>query len=387
MQVTNFNKFVRSIYETNEFVPLHAPSLDVSEQRYVADAIKSTFVSSAGPLVADFEIGVAELLRAHSVVATNSGTSALHLALKLCGVQEDDLVITQSVTFVATCNAINYCGAYPVFCDVDISNLGLCPTSVEYFLQNYCDVEGETCVYRPTGQRVKVLMPMHTFGHPAKLDKLAEIAMRWNLQLVEDAAESLGSMYKGQHTGTFGRFGCVSFNGNKVITTGAGGAVVCADDVDRAKARHLSTTAKINHPYEFIHDETGYNYRLPNLNAALGVAQLTKIEQILNYKRQLASAYGKYFEGTEYKFITEPPSSRSNYWLNAIGCPDKQSRDEFLEITNQNGIMTRPLWQLMHRLKMFSSALRVDLTNSEFLADHIVNIPSSPQLEGQFRAT
>ncbi|MCE2572597.1 LegC family aminotransferase [Motilimonas eburnea] len=378
MNATSIVEFVRDIYKTNEFIPLHAPKFDGNEKSYVMETIESTFVSSVGKFVDDFEKKIEAYTATAKAVATVNGTAALHAALYMADVQRGDLVITQALTFVATCNALYHMGAEPIFVDVSPVSLGLCPKAVEAFLNEFAEVTETGCIHKPTGKRIKAVVPMHTFGHPVELDELVAVCQKWNLTLVEDAAESLGSFYKGKHTGTIGNFGAVSFNGNKIITTGGGGMVLCKTQELGARTKHVTTTAKVPHPYEFFHDEPGFNYRMPNLNAALGCAQMEVIEQYLKKKRLLAKSYDGFFKGTDIKLVTEPEYAKSNYWLNAIICPDKVSREEVLTSTNGSGVMTRPIWQLMHRLPMYENALRGDLKYSEFIEAHLINLPSSP---------
>ncbi|MGR5503019.1 LegC family aminotransferase [Vibrio sp. DNB22_10_4] len=378
MKVTTIVEFVRDTYKTNEFIPLHAPTFDGNEKAYVMETIDSTFVSSVGKFVDDFERKIEAYTGSTKAVATVNGTAALHAALYMADVQRGDLVITQALTFVATCNALYHMGAEPIFLDVSPVSLGLCPKAVDAFLEDGADVTDAGCIHRKTGRRIKAVVPMHTFGHPVELDELVAVCLKWNITLVEDAAESLGSFYKGKHTGTIGDFGAVSFNGNKIITTGGGGMVLCKTQELGARTKHVTTTAKVPHPYEFFHDEPGFNYRMPNLNAALGCAQMEVIEQYLKKKRLLAESYKDFFNGTDFKFVIEPEYARSNYWLNAVICPDKESREEVLAGTNSSGVMTRPIWQLMHRLPMFESAIRDDLTYSKYIEAHLVNLPSTP---------
>lgn len=378
---TKLISLVRDIYQTKDFIPLHAPIFSGNEKAYLNETIDSTFVSSVGKYVDQFEQQIQQYTGAVRAVATVNGTAALHTALYLADVQPGDLVLTQALTFVATCNALYHLGAKPVFIDIEHDSFSLCPIAAETWLTGNAqlNVQGQ-CVHKASGGAIKALLPMHTFGHPAQLDELKTLAEKWNLTLIEDAAESLGSFYKGQHTGTIGGFAALSFNGNKVITTGGGGMLLCKDEADGKHAKHVTTTAKRPHPYEFYHDEPGFNYRMPNLNAALGCAQLEKIEPILASKRLIAEQYEEFFSGSEYRFVKEPSYARSNYWLNAVYCPNANARNQLLEITNQQGIMTRPVWQLMHRLPMFSNELRGDLNQSELAEAHLVNLPSSALL-------
>jgi len=370
-------RFVRDYFGTNDFIPLHAPVFPGREKEYVVGTIESTFVSSVGAYVDRFEQDMAVYTGTPKAVATVNGTAALHIALKLAGVKPDDLVITQPLTFVATCNAIAYCGAEPVFVDVDRGTLGLSATALQQWLEDNARLDADgICRTRTDNKVVRACVPMHTFGHPADLDGLVRVTRAWNILLVEDAAESLGSFYKGQHTGTFGALGTLSFNGNKIMTTGGGGMIL-ADAVLGARAKHLTTTAKKPHPYEYIHDEVGYNYRLPNLNAALGCAQLEQLEAFIEAKRALATAYQNELSATNLAFVSEPEGCRSNYWLNAVVCEDKAHRDALLETTNQQGVMTRPIWALMNHLSMYQNCRRGDLSNAEWLEARVVNLPSS----------
>lgn len=370
-------RFVRDQYPGVDMVPLHAPIFAVQDQHYVVDAIESTFVSSVGAYVDNFEAEVAAYTGSPRAVATVNGTAALHVALQLAGVGRGDLVVTQPLTFVATCNAIHYCGAEPVFVDVDRHTLGLSPSALDDFLETNARLDDDgMCRMRADGNIIKACVPMHTFGHPVDLEGLVSVCSRWNLVLVEDAAESLGSLYKGRHTGTFGQLAALSFNGNKIITTGGGGMVL-ADAVLGARAKHLTTTAKKPHPYAYEHDEIGYNYRMPNLNAALGCAQFERLETMVAAKRALAERYATFFAGSELEFVREPEGCRSNYWLNAVICVDLAQRDPLLAATNAAGIMTRPIWTLMNRLPMYSHCRRGRIETAEWLEARVVNLPSS----------
>lgn len=372
-------KLVREMYSTDEFIPLHAPSFSGNEQAYLAETITSTFVSSVGKFVDEFEHKIQSYTGAARAVATVNGTSALHTALYLADVKAGDLVITQALTFVATCNALYHMGAKPVFIDIEPVSFGLCPVATESWLEEHATISADgLCIHKDSGAFIKAVMPMHTFGHPVQLDEFITLCKKWNLILIEDAAESLGSFYKGHHTGTLGRFGALSFNGNKVITTGGGGMLLCNSEYDGKHAKHVTTTAKQPHPYEFYHDEPGFNYRMPNLNAALGCAQMEQLQVMLANKREIADRYEAFFTNTEFQFVKEPEYAQSNYWLNAVLCPDLESRNSLLEKTNAEGIMTRPVWQLMHRLPMFKDALRGDLKHSEWAEARLVNLPSSP---------
>lgn len=370
-------QFVREYFGTKEFIPLHAPVFPGREKEYVADTIESTFVSSVGTYVDRFEEDMASYTGSAKAVATVNGTAALHIALKLAGVEAGDLVITQPLTFVATCNAIAYCNAEPVFIDVDRETLGLSGEALEAWLEENAELDAKgVCRTRADDRVIRACVPMHTFGHPADLATLVSVTRRWNVSLVEDAAESLGSFYKGKHTGTFGALGTLSFNGNKIMTTGGGGMILAGEAL-AARAKHLTTTAKKPHTYEYIHDELGYNYRLPNLNAALGCAQLEQMETFIEAKRGLAAAYQDVLTGSSLQFVKEPEGCRSNYWLNAVICENKAQRDELLKKTNQQGVMTRPIWALMNHLGMYQGCVRGDLSNAEWLEARVVNLPSS----------
>ncbi|QUX94501.1 aminotransferase DegT [Marinomonas sp. CT5] len=378
MESESLVKFVRDVYQTKDFIPLHAPTFSANEKAYVAETIESTFVSSVGKFVDEFEHKVESFTASPRAVATMNGTAALHGALYMAGVKHGDLVITQALTFVATCNALYHMGAEPIFVDVSSVSLGLCPKAVAQYLDENAELTESGCVHKTTKQRIKAVVPMHTFGHPVELDELISVCNKWQLVLVEDAAESLGSFYKGRHTGTLGDFGALSFNGNKIITTGGGGMILCSSEETGAKTKYITTTAKVPHPYEFFHDEPGFNYRMPNINAALGCAQMESLPTFLEKKRELAKQYQVFFEGSDFQFVVEPEYGQSNYWLNAIVCPDAESRNKMLEQTNQKGVMTRPIWKLMHRLPMFKGALRGDLTHSESIEKCLINLPSSP---------
>lgn len=371
-------EFIRDIYQTDQFIPLHTPTFNGNEVSYITETINSTFVSSVGAFVDEFEHKIESYTGSVKAIATVNGTAALHVALYMAGVERGDLVITQALTFVATCNTLYHMGAQPIFVDISKTSLGLCPISVENYLDEYAEVRENGCFHKKTGQRIKAILPMHTFGHPVELDELTAVCKKWKLVLIEDAAESLGSFYKERHTGTFGEFAAISFNGNKIITTGGGGMVLCKTMDNGRRVKHITTTAKKPHPYEFYHDEPGFNYRLPNLNAALGCAQMEVLAKYVQKKRDLANKYKKFFSASEFIFVSEPVYAKSNYWLNAVICPDESSRNDLLKITNDHDIMTRPVWKLMHRLPMFSEAMRGSLEISEWAEKHLVNLPSSP---------
>jgi perosamine synthetase len=374
---TSVVDFIRSVYKTDSFIPLHEPRFLGNEKKYLNECIDSTFVSSVGKFVNEFEERIASYTGAKYAVATSSGTSALHMSLLLANVNQNNEVITQPLTFVATCNAISYCGAQPILIDVDKDTMGLSSSALKYFLEKNTSVKNQQCINNKTGKVIKACVPMHTFGHPCKIDEIKEICDKHHIFLIEDAAESIGSEYKGRHTGTFGQIGAMSFNGNKIITAGGGGCIITNDKTLAIKAKHLTTTAKVSHKWEYTHDMIGYNYRMPNINAALLVAQLEKLDSFLEGKRKLADTYSEFFNSMNYKFVSESIDCKSNYWLNSIILQNKQQRDEFLDETNSSGIMTRPVWTLMNKLPMFKCSQFGDLTNSEWLEDRVVNIPSS----------
>jgi aminotransferase in exopolysaccharide biosynthesis len=375
--------FVRDEYGTHDPIPLHGPTFAGREREYVVDCIDSTYVSSVGQYVGRFEREIAGYTGSPGAVATVNGTAALHVALLLAGVQAGDRVITQPLTFIGTVNAVAYCGAVPIFVDVDRRTLGMSPHALAGWLDAHAYIDDAGACRAKDGRHpIRACLPMHTFGHPADIDALVEVCREWRIELVEDAAESMGSFYKQQHTGTFGRIGTLSFNGNKVLTTGGGGMILCRDPAVAAHAKHLTTTAKRPHEFEFVHDELGYNYRLPNLNAALGCAQLQQLEGFISAKRALAARYAELLAGSAWQFFVEAAQRRSNYWLNAVICEDRAARDALLASTNERGVGTRPVWTLMHRLPMYATCTRGDLQNAEWLESRIVNLPSSvPKIE------
>lgn len=378
MSYQHITDFIHKLYGTPDFVPLHVPTFAGNEKAYLMECIDSTFVSSVGKFVDRFEEEVARYTGAAAAVVCVSGTNALHMAMMLVGVERGDEVLTQALTFVATCNAISYIGAHPVFIDVDRDTMGLSPAAVQQWLETHAELRPGGCYNKETGRRIKCCVPMHTFGHPMRVDELAAVCKQWQLELVEDAAESLGSFYKGKHTGTYGKVGAISFNGNKTITTGGGGMLLFQDAELGRRAKHLTTQAKLPHRWEFVHDHVGYNYRMPNINAALGCAQMETLEPFVLNKRETAARYAEFFATVpELTFVTEPEHARSNYWLNAVLLPDKEAQLRFLEYTNDHGIMTRPVWELMNRLPMFAHCQTDGLQNTIRLADRLVNIPSS----------
>ena len=382
MEFKKVTDFIHDLYRKKDFVPLAVPVFIGKEKKYLNECIDSTFVSSVGKFVDRFEEDTAKYTRCKRAVVCVSGTNALHMALVLAGVKCNDEVLTQALTFIATCNALSYIGAHPVFIDVDRDTMGLSPTAVREWLIKNSEQKNGVCYNKRTGRRVKACVPMHTFGHPVHLDELVEVLKEYNIKLVEDAAESIGSLYKGKHTGTFGKVGVLSFNGNKTITTGGGGMMLFNDEELGAYAKHITTQAKIPHRWEFRHDHIGYNYRMPNINAALGCAQLEHIEEYVASKRETAKAYEEFFKDIpEIEFFTEPKDTRSNYWLNVVILKDKDAQLNFLEYTNDNGVMTRPIWELMNRLPMFEKCENDGLKNTIWFADRVVNIPSSVRIK------
>ena len=373
--------FIHDLYGAQDFVPLAVPVFIGNEKKYLNECIDSTFVSSVGKFVDRFEEDMANYTRCKRAVVCVSGTNALHMSLMLAGVERGDEVLTQALTFIATCNALSYIGAHPVFIDVDMDTMGLSPKAVREWLAKNAELKEGRCFNKHTGRCVKACVPMHTFGHPVHMDELIEVCNEYHIELVEDAAESIGSLYKGKHTGTFGKIGALSFNGNKTITTGGGGMLLFNDEDLGAFAKHLTTQAKIPHRWEFRHDHIGYNYRMPNINAALGCAQLEHIEEYVASKRETAKAYDTFFKDIpDIDFFVEPKDTRSNYWLSAVILKDRDAQQAFLQYTNDNGVMTRPIWELMTRLPMFERCEHDDLVNTVWFADRVVNIPSSVRL-------
>ena len=377
MKTESLMSLIRDIYGFGDDLPLHRPVFQGRERDLLIDCIETNFVSSVGEKVTELEKRVADVTGSNYGIAVVNGTSALQVALRLVGVATGDEVITQPLTFVATCNAISYMGAIPVFVDVERLTLGLNPDALSVFLQTHAERRPDGCYNRSSGRRIAACQPMHTFGHPVRVDEIAQICAHWNIPLVEDAAESLGSYYKGRHTGTYGQVGVFSFNGNKIITTGGGGMIVTDDQELAARAKHLTTTAKQPHAYEFVHDEVGYNFRMPNLNAALGCAQIEQLSAFLVAKRKVAERYERFCKDHELAFVSEPEGARSNYWLNAIILGSRKERNQFLEETNAAGVMTRPIWRLMVDLPMYAGCQQGDLVMSRWLEERVVCLPSS----------
>ncbi len=364
-------------------VALHEPRFDGNEKRYLSNCVDSTFVSSVGAYVDRFETDLARFTGAKHVVATVNGTSALHIALLLVGVQPGDEVLVPALSFVATANAVRYCNATPHFLDSEKSTLGIDPAAMATWLAETCTMDSGKCVNRTTGNRIAAVVPMHTFGHPCDIAGVLAVAADYGLPVVEDAAESLGSLVGSQHTGTFGLLGILSFNGNKIVTTGGGGAILTNDSDLARRAKHLTTTAKVPHGWEYVHDEVGYNYRMPNINAALGCAQLEELESFIASKRHL---YQKYREALSQidgiRILSEPSGTRSNYWLQTLllDADKTDLRAEILEVLNNNGFMSRPAWNLLPSLKPFQGCPSAPLPVAKSLERRIINIPSSSGL-------
>jgi perosamine synthetase len=361
----------------DDFIPLHRPVFEGNERQYLIDCIDSNFVSSVGEKVTLFEKKIAEFTGAKYAVATVNGTAALHVTIELAGVKPGDEVISQALTFIATCNAISYAGASPLFIDVDLDTMGLSPSALERFLEENAEKRAKGTFNKHSGKRISACIPMHTFGFPCRIGEIARICADWDIALIEDAAESLGSYVGSQHTGTFASMATLSFNGNKVITTGGGGMIITNDTELAKRAKYITTTAKVAHPYEFVHDEVGYNYRMPNLNAALGCAQMERLHEFLEIKTQLAGQWDGFFNKRDPEFFKATEGNKANHWLNTIILDSREDRDEFLKMTNHNNVMTRPIWTLMSKLPMYKDCQTDGLENSLWLEDRVVNIPSS----------
>ncbi|EAS19087.1 DegT/DnrJ/EryC1/StrS family aminotransferase [Flavobacteria bacterium BBFL7] len=379
--MSNFNNVIEKIrelfHEPKEFIPLHVPHFSGNEKKYVSECIDSTFVSSVGQFVNDFEKSIAEFTGAKRCVVCVNGTNALHLAMIASGVKENEEVITQPLTFIATVNAISYAHAVPVFVDVDKDTMGMSPKSLKGFLEENTEIKDGVCINKLSGRKISACLPMHTFGHAARIEEIKEICDDYHITLIEDAAEAMGSIYQGKHLGTFGLLGTFSFNGNKTITTGGGGAIITNDEALADKLKHLSTQAKIPHKWRYEHNEIGYNYRMPNINAALGLAQIENLDYILKQKRKLANSYEKFFASLDIDVFTEREDESSNYWLNAVILKDKEQQQLFLTELNEAGVMSRPIWELMTEMVMFKDCLKTNLDNATWLSQRVVNIPSS----------
>lgn len=382
--ITSILNTIKSCLPTsNDFIALHEPNFSGNEWNYLKECLDSGWVSSAGQFVTRFEENLAEFTGVKHAVAVVNGTAALHICLKLAGVEQEDEVLIPALTFVATANAVSYCGAIPHFVDSEEKTLGVDPFNLEIYLKKIVDLRKEGSFNKITGRRIKALVVMHTFGHPVDLDALLEITKRFKLELIEDAAEALGSYYKSRHVGNWGRLAALSFNGNKIVTTGGGGAILTNDDALAKMAKHITTTAKVPHKWEFYHDMVGYNYRLPNINAALGCAQLELLPSFIEKKRHLALKYQNAFVNIDgVSFFAEPEFAKSNYWLNVLLLTEEsaEERNNFLEYTNSNGIMTRPVWVLMHKLPMYKSCPQMNLSVAKSLERRVINIPSSTLL-------
>ncbi|MEG2614552.1 MAG: LegC family aminotransferase [Alistipes sp.] len=387
MNNNDFTTFVREMYEEPEgVIILHDPRFIGNERKYLNDALDTNYVSSVGEYVGRFETMCAQYTGAKYAVATMNGTSALHISLLLAGVERGEEVITQPLTFIATANAISYTGAKCVFVDVDRDTMGLSPSKLEQFLHDNVQMKAGKAYNKTTGKRFAAVVPMHTFGHPCRIDEIAEVCKKYNIALVEDAAESIGTRYKGKHTGLFGLVGALSFNGNKIITTGGGGMILTDDEQLAKLAKHITTTAKMPHRWAFNHDMVAYNYRLTNLAAALGCGQIENLEFFVEQKRLLADKYKKFFAAqTDVQFVTEPKDARSNYWFQTIILKDAAARDEFLTYTNDQGVMTRPIWTLMNRLEMYKECQTGDLSNAEWLEARVVNITSTVFIKDYYK--
>ncbi len=369
-------KFIKELYPGQNFVPLHEPRFMGNEKTYVLDTIDSTFVSSVGAYVDRFEDMMREITGAEYAIAVVNGTAALHMALMLADVGRGELVVTQAVSFVATCNAISYLGAEPYFVDIDRKTLGMSADAFEAFLKDVRITNGQP-IHQPSGKRVAACVPMHTFGFPLEIDRIAVLCEKYGIPLVEDAAESIGSSYKGQHTGTFGLLGIFSFNGNKTVTCGGGGIIVTNDEKLGKLGKHLTTQSKVPHRWEFVHDQIGYNYRCPNLNSALACAQLEQLDYFVSNKRETANLYNEFFQKQGITYVPEPENSHANFWFNSILLSNQEERDAFLTQTNDQGVMTRPIWALMNKLSMFTGCGHDGLQNSQYIEERLVNIPSS----------
>ena len=391
MDISNINDFiyfVRDIYTPKHikdrekdidglFIPLHEPKFAGNETKYVLETIKSTFVSSVGAFVDRFEDDMSSIAQTKRAVALVNGTAALQISLILAGVKSGHEVLTQALTFIATANSIAYTGAKPVFIDVDKDTMGLSPLALEEFLSLNAELKEGSCFNKKTGARISACVPMHTFGFMCRIDEIVEICRKWNIPVIEDAAEALGSKFKDKPSGSFGMLSAFSFNGNKITTSGGGGAITTNDENIADKAKHLTTTAKTPHKWEYFHDNVGYNYRLPNLNAALACAQLEQIENFIKSKKNIYNQYSSFLQTKGIHLMKKPKNSKWNYWLMSVLMNDKNDRDLFLEETNKNGVMTRPIWQLMYRLPMYKNCQKDCQKNAEFLEERIVNIPSS----------
>ena len=376
LMFTAFVDKAKEIYGP-DFIPMHRPVFEGNEIEYLRECVETNFVSSMGGFVNRFESDVAKFTGSTYAIAAVNGTSALHIAMLVAGVQSGDEVISQALTFVATCNAISYLGSLPLFIDVDRDTMGMSPSALRYFLEHNTFMEGGCLFNKTSKRRIKACVPMHTYGIPCRIKEIQTICKEWGIVLIEDAAESLGSYAGGEHTGTLGTLGVYSFNGNKVITTGSGGMVVTDDKELAERVRHLTTTAKIPHPTEFVHDDIGYNYRLPGLCAALGVAQMERLAEFLAVKEMIAQEWRGLFGEFDLELNGALSEDKSNNWFNSVTMDSKTDRDEFLNYSNDRGVMTRPLWELMSNLEMFKNSEHDGLENSKWLLDRVVAVSSS----------
>lgn len=377
-QWMQFADEIKDMYK-KDFVSLHEPTFNEKEIEYVTDCVKSGWVSSVGSYVTRFEEDLAEFVGVKRAVAVVNGTAALQISLKVAGVEANDEVLMPSLTFIATANAVSYLGAIPHFVDVNLETLGIDPIKLKAYLESIGELRKGELFNKKTGCRIKALVPMHTFGHPVAMDDLLAICEEFQLILVEDAAESLGSYYKEKHTGSFGKVSALSFNGNKIITTGGGGAILTNDDKLADYAKHITTTAKIPHKWEYQHDEIGFNYRMPNINAALGCAQLEKLPVFIEQKRMLVNKYEQLVNNLAgIKLFKEPDGCKSNYWLQTLILDNHNNRDDILTFLNNNGIMSRPIWKPLHMLDIFRNSPKSDLYVTEILNKYVINIPSTP---------
>ncbi len=372
----SITQFIRNLYGQDGAISLHEPTFLGQERQYLSDCIDTGYVSTVGAYVEKFEAKVAEYTGARYAISTVNGTAALHAALIVAGVKPGDEVVTQALTFIATANAISYCGAKPVFLDIARENLGLSADCLRVFFTNHCKQTAEGLFNIKTGKKISACVPMHAFGHPADIDSVINVCTEFGVPVVEDSAEAMGSLYKGKHLGTFGLLGILSFNGNKVMTTGGGGMILTNDQALAKHAKHITTTARVP-SVEYIHDEVGYNYRMPNVNAALGCAQLENLDRVIENKIETARLYKDFFSSIGIPFITAHKDSRSNYWLNAILFANKQERDDFLAFANERKIFARPAWRQLNLLSMYSGCQTDDLTVTKEICDRLVNIPSS----------
>ena len=368
--------FIKSVYKTDN-IYLHEPRFVGNEKKYLLETIDSTFVSSVGPFVDQFEQEISKLTNTKKAVAVANGTCALQISLKLAGVKSEDEVLTQALTFVATANSISYLNATPIFIDVDLDTMGLSPKALQEFLEKNVELKDDGSYNKKTGKKISACLPMHTFGFMCRIDEIVEICNQWKISVVEDAAEALGSEYKGRSSGSFGLLGAFSLNGNKIITSGGGGAITTNNISIGDEAKYLTTTAKVPHKWEYTHDKLGYNFRLPNLNAALACAQLEQLDNMKNSKKNIFNQYKDFFNNTDINLVDIPKNTGWNYWLTSILLENKKERDIFLEETNKQGIMSRPIWTLMYRLPMYRNVQRDSQKNAEYLEERIVNLPSS----------